>query len=83
MATDQNTAVEPTTAQLVEAFAAALLPLAGPYGIAASGVMSAGLAFLAQINARAGRPLTMEDLESISKTTQDNLDAFSRKVDAL
>ena len=81
MATTPTT--EPTTAQLVAAFGGALLPLAGPYGIAASGIMTAGLAFLDQINSSGKKVVTVADLDAISKMTGDNLDAFGRKVDAL
>lgn len=77
-----TTTPEPTTAQLVAAFGSALLPLAGPYGIAASGVLTAGLAFLQHINT-AGDVVTMADLDAIAKMTGDNLDAFGKRVDAL
>jgi hypothetical protein len=66
---------QPTTTQLVSAFAAALLPLAGPYGIAADGVMTAGLQFLKLLQEQraAGKTaVTLDDLVTIaSKTTVD------------
>lgn len=66
---------QPTTAQLVEAFAQALLPLAGPKGLVIDGVMTAGLQLLSTIQAQraAGNAIvTMADLEAIaSKTTAD------------
>jgi len=67
--------VQPSTTQLIEAFASALLPLAGPYGVAADAVITAGLQFLA--NLQAGRQpgaanFTMDDLEAAAfKATTD------------
>ena len=56
----------PTTQQLITAFADALLPFAGPYGVAADTVMHAGLAFLSNLQAnRASTGLyTMDQIEA-------------------
>jgi hypothetical protein len=63
----------PTTAQLLGAFAQALLPFAGPIGVAASAVIPAAEQFLANLKATGnGTVFTMADLEAIAaKTTTD------------
>lgn len=68
-----STTPQPTNAQLAEAAAQALLPIAGPYGVIADQVLTAGLAFWADFQARkAAGALTMADLEAAaSKTTTD------------
>lgn len=76
---------QPSTTQLVSAFAAALLPLAGPYGIAADGVMNAGLQFLAMMQAQrtAGKVVvTLEDLVTIASKTSVDLAQLAADVAA-
>lgn len=74
-ATTTTPTVTPTTAQLIAAFADALAPFAGPYGIAADAVMHAGLMFLAQF--QANKPengvYTMADLEKVAAGATDAL----------
>jgi hypothetical protein len=70
-----TTTPQPTTAQLVTAFADALAPFAGPSGLLADTVMHAGLTFLTGLQGMraAGQTnFTMADLEAAaSKTTAD------------
>lgn len=65
--------VLPTNTQLVEAAAQAFLPLAGPYGVAADQLLTAGLAFWSDFQSKkAAGELTMVDLEAAAaKTTVD------------
>jgi hypothetical protein len=66
------TPTTPTTAQIVGAFAQALLPFAGPYGVAASAVIPAAEQFLANLKSSGNTVFTMADLEAIAtKTTSD------------
>lgn len=77
--------VQPTTAELVAAFADALAPFAGPYGVVADTVMHAGLAFLANLQAQkaAGSSVyTMENLEAAASRTTDDLGQFAADVTA-
>jgi hypothetical protein len=62
----------PTTEQLVTAFAQALLPLAGPWGIAASTVIPAAEQFISNLKATGNTVYTMADLEAAAaKATTD------------
>jgi hypothetical protein len=66
------TPATPTTAQLVGALAQSLLPLAGPYGLAASAVIPAAEQFIANLKSSGNTVFTMADLEAIAaKTTTD------------
>jgi uncharacterized protein (DUF2345 family) len=78
-----TTAPQPTTAQLVEAFASALLPFAGPAGILASTVMDAGLQLFANLSRTASNGLvfTMDDLEAAAKKTVGDLSQLRADVE--
>lgn len=79
-----NTPVTPTGVQLGTAAAEALLPLAGPYGVLADQVLTAGLAFWADYQAKkAGGTLTMADLEAAAAKTTIDLSQFAADVAAL
>jgi hypothetical protein len=79
-----TTAPQPSTTQLVTAAAQAFLPLAGPYGIAASAALSAGLAFWSDFAGKmANGTLTMDDLEAAATKTDVDLTSFAAHVGAL
>lgn len=76
--------VEPTNQQLVEAAAQAFLPLAGPYGVMADQVLTAGLAFWAEFQAKkSSGTMTMADLEAAAAKTTTDLAQLKADVDAL
>lgn len=80
-----NAVLQPTTGQLVAAFADALAPFAGPKGLAADAVMHAGLAFLTNLQAQraAGKAdYTMEDLEAAAARTTTDLAQLVADVNA-
>ena len=65
-------AATPSTAELLGAFASALLPFAGPYGVAASALVPAVEQLLASLKGSGNTVFTMADLEAIAtKTTTD------------
>lgn len=74
----------PTNTQLVTAAAQAFLPLAGPYGVAADQLLTAGLAFWSDFQSRkAAGTLTMADLEAAAAKTTVDLAQLKADVDAL
>ncbi len=81
-----NAVTQPTTAQLVTAFADALVPFAGPGGVAADAVMHAGLSFLSSLQAQraAGQTsYTMADLEAAAAKTSADLAQLTADVNTL
>lgn len=81
-----STVLQPTTAQLVTAFADALAPFAGPEGVAADAVMHAGLSFLSNLQAQraAGQgSYSMENLEVAASTATDHLAQLTADVQVL
>jgi cytochrome c556 len=78
-----TTAPVPTNTQLAEAAAQALLPLAGPYGVLADQVLTAGLAFWANFQSqKAAGTLTMADLEAAAAKTSTDLAQLTADVAA-
>jgi len=72
----------PTTAQLVAAFAQALLPFAGPYGVAAAAVIPAAEQFITNLKATGKTVFTMADLEAIAAKTTTDLGQLGADVSA-
>jgi hypothetical protein len=76
--------VNPSGVQLATAAAQALLPVAGPYGVLADQVLTAGLAFWADYQAKkAAGNLTMADLESAAAKASMDLSQFAADVAAM
>lgn len=75
---------DPTNTQLAVAAAQELLPIAGPYGVIADQVLTAGLAFWADFQAKkAAGGLTMADLETAAAKTTVDLAQLTADVAAL
>lgn len=70
---------QPTTEQLVAAMAAGLLPLLGPYGIAAANLVPAAQQLLDAFTGHAGN-YTMAD--AIAVVAQGNADLAKLQADA-
>lgn len=74
----------PTDAELLKGIADAAAPLAGPYGVIADQLLTAGLAFWADYQAKkAAGNLTMADLEAAAAKTSVDLAQLKADVDAL
>lgn len=71
----------PTNAQLLEGAAAAFLPLAGPYGVLADNLLTAGLGYWANFQAQKTRgQLTMTDLEAAAARVEVDLADFRQSL---
>lgn len=71
----------PSTAELLAAFAQALLPFAGPYGVAASALVPAVEQLLANLKGTGNTVFTMADLEAIAAKTTTDLDQLGADID--
>lgn len=75
---------EPTNLELGVAAAHAILPLTGPQGALADQLLTAGLAFWADFQARkTAGTLTMADLEAAAAKTAVDLAEFKATVEVL
>lgn len=72
----------PTVEQLASAFAQALLPMAGAWGIAASALIPAAEQFVANLKASGNTVFTMADLEGIAVKTTTDLGTLAADVAA-
>lgn len=71
----------PTNAQLLEGAVQAFLPLAGPYGAVADNLLTTGLAFWADFQAKkAAGTLTMDDLEGAAAQAGADLDLLKQAM---
>jgi hypothetical protein len=77
--TDPVQPVQPTTEQLVAAFATALLPFAGPVGIAASALVPAAQQLLDLFKSNPTAVYTVDDLVAI--VTKGNADLAKLAAD--
>lgn len=77
------TPAQPSTTQLVAAFASSLLPLAGPAGIAAAALIPAAEQLLAMFKADPVANYTVEDLAAIVAKGNADLATLKGHVDAL
>lgn len=76
-----NTGPTPTNAELIAGTAAAFLPLAGPYGVLADNLLTAGLGYWANFQAQKAKgALTMADLEAAAAKVNTDLAAFRQAV---
>jgi uncharacterized protein (DUF2345 family) len=74
-----NPVAQPTTEQIVAAFAQALLPLAGPAGIAVSALVPAVQQLLDNFTAHPAADVTVADLEAA--VAQGNADLAKLQSD--
>lgn len=79
MTTDAVQPVQPTTEQLVAAFAGALLPLAGPVGIAASALVPAAEQLLDAFRNHPTADVSLAELEAI--VAKGNIDLAKLAAD--
>lgn len=71
----------PTNAQLLEGAAQAFLPLAGTYGVMADSLLTAGLTYWAEFQAKkASGQLTMDDLNAAAAKTTTDLETLRQAV---
>lgn len=74
----------PTNAELLKGAVDAVAPLTGPYGLIADQLLTAGLAFWADYQAKkAAGVLTMDDLEAAAAKTSTDLATLTADVQAL
>lgn len=81
--TDATTVQQPTTAQLVAAFASSLLPLAGPTGIAISALIPAAEQLLASFQNHGKEDFSIGDLIGIVADGNLALASLKAHVEAL
>lgn len=73
----------PTNAELLKGAVDAVAPLTGPYGLIADQLLTAGLAFWADYQAKkAAGVLTMDDLEAAAAKTSTDLATLAADVAA-
>jgi hypothetical protein len=76
------TIAQPTTAQLVAAFASSLLPLAGPTGIAVASLIPAAEQLLESFRNHGKTDFTVEDLIGIVSEGRTELATLRANVEA-
>lgn len=75
-------AATPTTEELIAAFAAALLPFAGTYGVAAASVIPALQQLIANLQATGSTVYTMQDLNNAASLATTDLAQLNADVKA-
>lgn len=73
---------QPSVEQLLTAFAASILPLAGPAGIAAAALIPAAEQLLAMFKKDPAKNYTVEELEAIVVSGNADLSKLQSDVDA-